>query len=389
MSDDYRGITGIDIQKRLTESSTNFTMQYRTDKGNADFISGNPISFSLSGVNTASGIDVITGYLQKVRRTDRKANRNFTLSGRDKGFFLVKQPFNWNPTLGTGTYYDMKTLLINILNQTGITLGRQLTAGSNPSFTTQGDAPDSWYGEFKTKKAALDSLFEKYRTTQGLNKVRWYVDMGGNLNWFEIGKNNLGNIQFITDETPYVTEMEFEDNAENIINDLTGYGCNDETVFAHRRIDESVERFGLQIGDPITDSTVLDSATMERLVLENLNQKAWPLYTAKITFSKFYDIEPGIQVKFPEDDMYPDLIFTVVDKVVKGKPADYTTTFNAVTNDTSMSMIDQFDAIQTMITQAIQATKSRRAVVVEVDDETGYMLVRPFGSNNLMFARSR
>jgi len=389
MSDDYRGITNIDIQKRLTESSTNFTMQYRADKGNNDFVSGNPMSFSLSGVNNASGIDVITGYLQRVRRTDRKANRLFTLIGRDKGFFLVKQPFNWNPTLGTGTYYDMQTLLINILNQTGISLGRTLTPGSNPSFTTQGDAADSWYGEFKNKQEALNSLFEKYRITQGLSKVRWYVDMGGNLNWFEIGKNNLGNMQYINDDTPYVTEMEFEDNAENIINDLTGYGCNDETVFSHRRIDESIAQYGLQIGDSITDSTVLDSATMERLVLEELNQKAWPIYTAKITFAKFYDIEPGVQVKFPDDDMYSDLVFTVVDKGIKGKPADYTTTFNAVSSDTSMSIVNEFDAIQTMITKAVQATNSRRAVVVETDPVTGYMLVRPFGSNNLTFARSR
>ncbi|KYC51338.1 MAG: hypothetical protein AMQ22_01340 [Candidatus Methanofastidiosum methylothiophilum] len=389
MSNDYRGISNMEIQKRLTDSSTNFSMQYRTDKGNSDFRSGNPISFSLSGINTAIGIEVISGYLQRVRRTDRKASRVFTLSGRDKGFFLVKQPFNWNPTLGTGNYYDMQTLLLNILNQTGINLGRELTPGSNPSFTTQGDATDSWYGEFSTKKAALDSLFEKYRISKGLNKVRWFVDMGGNLNWFEIGKNNIGNIQYITEDTPYVTEIETEDNAENIINDLTGFGCNDETVFAHRRIEESVSQYGLQIGDPITDSTVVSSATMERLVLEELNQKAWPLYTAKVTFSKFYDVEPGMQVKFPEDDMYSDLIFTIVDKAIKGKQADYTTTFNAVTSDTSMSIINEVDALQAMITKAIQATKARRAVVVETDPETGYMLVRPFGSNNLIFARSR
>lgn len=385
MSNVQKAISKFIIANRLTDPATNFNLDFKTALSPKRYITGDDISFSLGKVQSQAGYQVFKGQVQNIKRDRKAANQIYALSGRDLGLYFVKQPFIWPATLSYDEY-PFETILINILNYTGAKLGKGLSLGSNPMMTTRGDETNSFSGEFKTKKEALDVLFDLYRSLEGLGKIRWHIDMAGNLNWFEVNSPKNERLK-INENTPDIVSDTVTENAENIVNQLSGYGCDSSTINATLQSEDSINRFGLQIGDNISDSNYTTVAMVQEKLKEELDQKAWPIYSGQIIFSKYIDIQPGTQIILEDDPDYSDILFTVVDTKIEGSLANQSSTINFMSSDSAMSIVNDYEMIQSMINQSVRRLIPRKGVVVEKEVSTGYVLVRPYGSNSTIFAK--
>jgi hypothetical protein len=183
-------------------------------------------------------------------------------------------------------------MLETILADEPITIGSGTPSlDDNELFHTNKNINKGYSGIWSTKKKAIDSLFKLYAQAVGANRIRWYIDNENKLRWFETGKRRGNIINIYTEGNDLTISFDIDENAENIVNDLTGYGCDDSSIKSHKSNSASIARFGLQVGDNITDSSIKTQADMDERVSSELEQKAWPIYTATLTLKKYYDIE--------------------------------------------------------------------------------------------------
>lgn len=382
-----QGIESFKITQRINDSLTSWSVNFLTTQTNTDFKTGK--QFNISLFDTISGrTALIGGRILKIGKTKKDNNKIYTFSGKDAGFALVTQPYNLDCSLYANSTFSMETKLGHILNNTGITIG-----SGTPSFDkeilfhTIGNISGGFCGIYKTKKEAIDKLFKLYSQQAGTNKIRWYIDNQGKLHWFETGKNR-GITLDINIEDPQIIDFSVEDNAENIVNDLTGYGC-DDSVVSHQNNALSIAQHGLRIGDPLKDTNLKTMAEIRAKVAEELRQKSWPIYTAKLVIAGYYDINCGEQIQFKEDEDYPNTLFTLVQKDVDGSPANVVTTLQFSTDESAIAPPTTTDVTQAIVKNAINSVKSDFGRIVDVSkDDCTQMLTKPYGSNTLVNTKS-
>lgn len=388
MSERTQGIKDFKISTRIQDGLTSFSVNFLTPQKPSSLKTGEQFSITLFDTASPGQTTVLGGRIQKISRDTAAGGEIYAISGRDEGWFLVRNGYALDCSLSSNNTFTAQDALDNILQDTNITTyggGEDLsnTTLHNNSFLSAG-----FCGMFTNKKEAINKLFKIYADQNGKNKIRWYIDSNSRLRWFETGKQRGSTTAFKLEDA-LVTSFKIEENAENIVNDLTGYGCDEETIISHQQDNASIARFGLHKGDDIKDSKAKTVAEVAAKVSKELKQKAWPIYTANLTLKKYYDLNVGQQVRFIDDPDWSNIKFTCTQKDITGNPADITTTLTFSTDETAIAPPTDSEIVKAVADKAVNDNKAQLGKVVDIDDDDcNKYLVKPYGSNNLVNARS-
>lgn len=390
LDDRTYGIKRGKVTTRINEGVTNFELDFLTPLKPDALECGQYVSFEIIDPSQPGQTAVIGGRIQKITRNNKDNNKIYSISGRNEGFFLIKNSFGLSCSLTSQTTFHPYDMLLQILEGTNITIGGGTPAfDDNLEFHTNGNLTGGYCGIWKNKKEAIDSLFKLYAQIKGYNKIRWYIDNENKLRWFETGKNRGNVIEFETKgQEELIEDFTITEDAENIVNQLTGYACND-SISTTQSIQASIEKYGLQVGDNLTDSDIKTQSELNAKVAEELAQKAWPIYTANLKLKKFYDMEIGQQIIFVDDPNYPEILLTCTQKVMEFTPADITTTFDFSTDESAVAPATKADVTKAIVNDAIQSNSANIGTVVDVSDEDcTQLLVRPYGQDTLTNVKS-
>lgn len=387
MSKTNEAISDFNVTKRINNAAINFSVNFATPQSPSEFDTGETFELIIDDPTLTDEFVAFSGIIETVDRSSTDNNKIYSLSGRDMGRLLVKQPFKWNCTeAGTDTY-SVEDLLAEILEDTGLTIGRgQEQLDYNIKLNTSSESLERFCGEWSTKDEALNQLFNQYRKLSGGERFRWYIDNAGNFRWLEINKERAGKL-FIFNDDQRITDFTVNKDATNIINSFTGvYGEDESQGTVTRTANESIAVYGLCPSQDVINEPYMTLSQMQDKLDSELDQKAVPIHTATVTMSGFYDINPGQQIMFPNDSYYYALTFTVVDWALSGTPADPVTTLGLTTDESVISIPNEFEIIQAMIKKETDPIRSKVGTVNWVSgNRTGVDLESGKGTINARY----
>jgi len=241
------------------------------------------------------------------------------------------------------------------------------TSGDQATPSTS-DGVNTWCGRWENKVDAIKSLFNWYKRKSN-KTIRWYIDINGKFRWFEVGPR-LGREVIFGDDLRVIS-FNVQEDATNIVNDMTGtYGDSETGGTVHLTNNASIAKYGLCIDDTISDGN-MDAAEMTAYLQWQLDNKSVPIYSATLTMIGYQDMEPGLQVQFPDDPYYDDKIFTVVDWTFtathsEGESPREQTTVNLTTDESVISLPNEFDVIRATAQSEADKVRSKVGTVSAV-----------------------
>lgn len=372
----------ISMSSRMTDSSTEFTVHFNTPLAPSTYRTGQAIELQIVDPTLQDGFAVVKGVVEKVMRDDTNNNRIYEIYGRNIGRLLMKQPFKYDCTDAANsksrTVYQLLQL---ILQDTGITIGRGVSALKSVTLNTKTGDANRFCGSWSTKRDAINALFSQYIKLAGMNKIRWFVDLSGYFQWFQTSTDRFDYNYIFSDDDRKTSFLVTED-ATNIMNDLIGYAGENNTITVHLTNEESIHGegtlenpgYGPCIGEPISEPD-MTQAQLTAKVQAEINQKSVPVYTATLVLKGFYVYEPGTQIQFPNDPYYSGMNFTITDRTYSGNPQEgYTSTFNLSTDESVVSVPNEFDSINAAAVTAAHQVKSQTGTA-QADASGGHVLI--------------
>jgi len=114
-----------------------------------------------------------------------------------------------------------------------------------------------------------------------------------------------------------------------------------------------------------------------------------PFYQATLELEKYYSIDSGQQVQFPDYPGHENRIFTVTDIDVTEEPANVTTKVSLTTDETVISVVNEMDVIETVSAVQANGAKAIEAVCMGVDpNDPTKILFKAKGSDTVQSART-
>lgn len=366
ISDDNAVIKEFEISTRINEGLTSFNITFATPLEPTEYVTGSTFEFVIDDISIDGEFLALNGIVEGVDRKIKDNNRIYSISGRDKGRLLLKQPFsldcdNTNPTLKT-----VDEIIDLILTDTGITVGRgQTSLNKIITLTNDGTQSQRYCGEWSNKQEALNQLFAQYVRFSGASKFRWYIDYAGYFRWFEINTNRAAKIYYFEDNENII-DAQIKEDGTNIQNYFVGfYGQEEDGTSVVVSDATSITKYGKCIA-PTTTKTDMTEAEITADLTKQLNQRKDPIYSGSIELDDFYHIEPGTQIIFPNDAYYSSVTFTVTDVKWNGTPSKPRTTLNVTSDESSISIANEFEVIQATAQNEVENAKPVVGVVTEI-----------------------
>lgn len=119
-------ISEISIEKRLNNSSSTFTITFTTPLTPDEFAVGMEFEFILSDGTQSDEFVVFRGLIETVKRDDKNQNRIYSVTGKDAGRLLTRQPFNFDCEETSTRKYTYNEILGLIVEDTDLEIGRGL-----------------------------------------------------------------------------------------------------------------------------------------------------------------------------------------------------------------------------------------------------------------------
>lgn len=372
MSNITQAISYYRINQRSSDPCTTFAVKFKVSHDPPEFKTGPFIEFQLTDSEDIDYHEVYTGRIQKVGRNIIVEDKTYDITGRDNGYYLSRQNYRVSCSLTGSTITKFSKHLEQILENTNIRIGGGQEF-KDIDLSNNANDPNFFGGEFKPKYKALDELFKVYCKILGLNKIRWFIDSGSNLRWFEVKKNASQVIKITSGDD--LTIFEDTEDAENIVNYLEGYGGADSEIEIALADNDSIKRYGRLEGDPIVDSSITNINDLRVKVLNELKQKSLPVYNLTATFSGIKDFECGQQIMFIDEPKYANTIFIITEITKEGSPADPVTKISVTTDETAISPTNLYENVKAIVDQATKITAIGN--VQQVDKTTNQALARP------------
>lgn len=200
-----------------------------------------------------------------------------------------------------------------------------------------------WCGDWDTKHDAINSLFSYYRR-KTKKVLRWYIDWEGYLEWFEVGERAGVESFYNTDDR--IISFKVTEDSSSIINQMSGScGEGDNIEYVTVKNSSSINKYGLSVEKGFSDAC-MTKAELTAYLNHELGWKSVPILNGTVELSGFHFIEPGKQIKFPDDDYYPDTRWTIVDWGFKATEGNAITTLNITTDESIISLPNEFEIIQ-------------------------------------------
>jgi hypothetical protein len=99
-----------------------------------------------------------------------------------------------------------------------------------------------------------------------------------------------------------------------------------------------------------------------------LSRKCVPIYTATLELNGVHIIEPGSQIEFPNNAKYSSVTWTVVDWKLSSENGKNTTTLGLSTDESAISLVNEYEAIQAIAKKEVQDNKAMTGIVTSVSD---------------------
>ncbi len=362
------------ITDRIQDSCREATVYFKTPLAPTAYRTGQPFDITLNDPTLPDGLNVFKGIVESVERDDTDNNRIYSIYGRHIGRMLDAQPFKYDCTKPENSTSKTVLELINlILTDTGIMIGRGMTLDQTIKLNTTTDDLNRFCGSWDTKREALNQLFSQYVKLSGASKFRWYVNTAGYLCWFETRTTRMG-YDYIFKDTNNIVTFKVKEDATTVVNRITGNAGTDNNITVTLNDTDSQSKYRIRVGPDISESD-MTQAQLTAAVQTELDQKSGPIYTVEgARFRGFYDWEPGMQVIFPEDPYYPDMVFTVTDRNYYGSTDEMYSEFNLSTDQTVVSVVNEFDTVRAAAEAAANKVKSQTGTAV-ADAASGRVLI--------------
>lgn len=387
MSETTDVIKDFKITTRINEGVTNFSINFITPLSPTTYVSGSTFRFLLDDNTLKNEFEVISGIVETVERESKDGNKIYSITGRDKGRLLTKQPYSLNCNNTNTRTYTVEQHLNLILANTGITIGRgQTELNKTIKLSTSDETVRRFCGSWNSKVDAINQLFSQYMRFSGSNKVRWFIDAGGYFRWFETSfRQRIGNVYIFEDDNR-VTSLKLKEDSTNVQNIFIGfYGDENNNTSVTVQDNTSISKYGRCYGNTETQTDYTEDEMTAKLTKE-LAQKKDPIYSGTATLNGFYDLEPGTQITFPDDDYYDNIVFTVTDLTIEGTPAKPVTTINITSDESSISVVNEFDVIKAIADNSANSAKATTGVVTSTGEDAGtdrcLVLINGGGSSN-------
>jgi hypothetical protein len=363
LSSDNQVIKDFEISKRINEAATSFNVTFITPLSPEEYDTGSEFQFIIDDPTLNDGFVAIDGIVGPVGRDKLNGNKIYSIEGYDSGRILQKQPFALNCTESGVENYTVLQLLNLILTDTGISIGRGENFNKLIVLNTSSESLDRFCGSWNTKEEAINSLFRQYSDLSGTKRIRWYIDNNGTFRWFELSSTRPEK-EYIFSTDKRINAYKAKKDPDNIINSITGfYGPQEDDTSITLTDEDSIDRYGLCVGEPITEESMTYDQ-MENKLENELDQKAWPIWTVELELKGYYSYEPGMLIEFPDDDEYSSKTFTVTDISYKGELGITTTSLSLTTDESAVSIPNEFDTVEAI---AKKVDKDSRAEVMIVE----------------------
>lgn len=372
MSDTTDVIKSFDISNRINEGVTSFNITFATPLNPNEYVSGSTFEFVLSDITLDDEYLALIGIVETVERQSKDHNRIYAISGRDKGRLLTKQPFSLDCDTENPRTYTVETLLNKILDGTGITIGRgQTELDKKILLSTNGEEVKRFCGSWNSKQEAINQLFSQYMRFSGANKFRWFIDYSGSFRWFETSFHERLSNMYLFEDDERITNFTVKEDATGVQNYFVGfYGAEEDNTSVIVQDSTSISKFGKCYAEPITETDMSQDEITDKLNKE-LAQKKNAIYTASVEITGFYNIEPGTQIQFPNDPYYDEIKFTVTDWKVEGTPSQPKTRINLTSDESAISIANEFDVISATANKAAKDNRATTGVVQKTGEDSG------------------
>jgi prophage tail gpP-like protein len=119
-------ISEITIEKRINNASATFNITFKTPTAPTDFVVGKEFEFILTDGTQSDEFIVFRGMIESVKRDDKNQNRIYSVTGRDAGRLLTRQPFKLDCETTNARDYTYNEILNMIIEDTDLNIGRGL-----------------------------------------------------------------------------------------------------------------------------------------------------------------------------------------------------------------------------------------------------------------------
>lgn len=358
------------ISYRLNEGATSFSITMADPLSPDEYVEGEEFEFNLYDSTYNGSLIMIKGIVETVDRDGLYDNQIYAISGRDMGLTLVTQPFSLPCTETLSAQYTVEELLEMILLDTGITLGRGATPLSKRVvLNTSENSKKRFCGSWNTKEEAINQLFSQYSKVGGSKRFRWYINYAGYFRWFETDTERGGK-EYIFKDDARLKSLKFKGDATSIVNRISGtYGDEEDGNSITMSNTASIARYKLRVGSDINEQKYTRSQLQEEIQKE-LDMKAWPIYSCTMTMTGLPSYEVGTQVIFPEDNYHKDKVFTIVDYDIDIAGGKADTTYNLTTDESAISIPNEFDTIEATAEQKVNDAKVTVGVVTSIPSKS-------------------
>jgi hypothetical protein len=369
MSADNEMLKDGKIEYRINEGVTSFNVGMATPLAPDVFVTGENFEFYIYDSTLDEPFVAIKGMVEKVSRDCKDNSRIYGINGRDMGRLLTTQPFSLPCTAELGQQHTVEELLELIFVDTSITFGRgQTPLSKRVVLNTSENSASRFCGSWNTKVEAINQLFSQYCKISGAKSIRWYINYAGYFRWFETRTERAGKV-FIFEDDDRILDFKVEEDATSIVNRITGtYGDEENQQSVTRTNTASKNRFGLCIGNDVNEQHY----TLEQMTAEldkQLEMKADPIYSGTVTFFGLVPYETGTQIMFPNDDYHSQIVFTAVDYTINVVNGTAMTTVNITSDESSISIVNEFDVIEATAQQVVNDNMLRVGVVTSIPNK--------------------
>lgn len=127
MSDDNTVIKRVEINKRINDGNSTFTVEFNTPLHPDEFQVGMPFEFIIDNGTNNNDFIVFRGIIEKIDRDEQNQNRIYGITGRDEGRLLTRQPFHFECEALARRKYSYIDILGRILEDTDLKIGNDLS----------------------------------------------------------------------------------------------------------------------------------------------------------------------------------------------------------------------------------------------------------------------
>ena len=349
----YNNITKFTIDDKINAVVKTFEIDYSTAEYWKIFETGQQVIL-LQGNTT-----MLNGTLQAVDEKGDPGDHTFVMTGRDQALALINQSFSAAINCPVAASATGGSVLVNagitfqqvlnmILANTPIQMGSTASALIPNSYTGGGL---QFCGSWSTKKIAIDYFFYLLAADGGPD-LCWFVDNDGFLQVFDA--TNPGAVSLIipmSDQILY--NVEFDDNSENVVNQITAYGGTNNGIVVTVSDQESIATYGLIEGPNLQDASLTTEGAVQAAAEAQLALNNVAVYTATITLPQFPGAVSGQPIMFPGHPKYGNTAFIISEVQRTGVQAHYTTTITATTDPNVISPLESFDMVQVVADNSV------------------------------------